>query len=236
LLSSATSATTCGTNAQEQEEDVMPPDLVKSLDEVRASIRQFNADLERSAELAARLKMNRAWYYDPELDMIGPSKFIGYAGMTAERYLQEGAADGKQTEPVLKRWFRLLDNDSPEAAFVRSRAESLVAKHGKSLSEVARFCAPIGWKVTGKEPLVRPGIHATRGRRTIHATIIKGETHYVAECEQLAVVTQGVTIDETIQNLREAVELHLEGEDLAALGLAPDPVIMVSMELQPWAA
>ncbi|MBK9261197.1 MAG: type II toxin-antitoxin system HicB family antitoxin [Polyangiaceae bacterium] len=79
-------------------------------------------------------------------------------------------------------------------------------------------------------------MHATRGRRTIHATITKGETHYVAECEQLAVVTQGTTIDETIQNLREAVELHLEGEDLAALGLAPDPVIMVSMELQPWAA
>ena|GEM_PF-4330325 len=51
-----------------------------------------------------------------------------------------------------------------------------------------------------------------------------------------AVVTQGITIDETIQNLQEAVELHLEGEDLAALGLAPDPVIMVSMELQPWAA
>mgnify|MGYP000066491977 CR=1 FL=1 len=87
-----------------------------------------------------------------------------------------------------------------------------------------------------KEAGVHPGIHATRGRRTIHATIVRGETHYVAECEHLGIVTQGVTIDETMENLREAVALHLEGEDLAALGLAPDPIILVSMELQPWAA
>lgn len=210
--------------------------LVTSLEQVRESIRRFNAELEQSGELTARLTMNRAWYYDDQIDMVGPSKFIGYQGMTAERYVQEGALDGKQTEPVLRQWFRLLDNESPEAAFVRSRVEAVLAKYGKSLNQVARFCAPIGWKVVGKDPLVRPGVHATRGRRTIHATIIKGESHYVAECEQLAVVTQGITIDETIQNLREALELHLEGEDLAALGLAPDPVIIVSMELQLWAA
>jgi predicted RNase H-like HicB family nuclease len=219
-------------------EDMMGLDFVKSIEDVRTSIRRFNTDLERRPDLAARLTMYRAWYYDPELDMVGPSKFIGYADMSAERYiiLEEGATDGKQTEPVLKRWFQTLDKSSPEEAFVRSRAETLVAKYGKSLSKVARFCAPIGWKVPSKESVARPGIHATRGRRTIHATIVKGETHYVAECEQLAVVTQGTTIDETIQNLREAVELHLEGEDLATLGLAPDPIIMVSMELQPWAA
>ncbi len=213
--------------------------LVEDLNDVRESIRRFNVDLEHSEELARRLKMNRAWYYDPELDMVGPSKFVGYAGMTAGRYIEgieNGTLDGKHTEPTLQKWFQALDSESPEAALVRSRAEALAAKHGKSLSRVARFCAPAGWKVAGKEPVARPGIHATRGRRTIHATITRGETHYVAECEQLAVVTQGITIDETIKNLQEAVELHLEGEDLAALGLAADPVIMVSMELQPWAA
>jgi hypothetical protein len=47
-------------------------------------------------------------------------------------------------------------------------------------------------------------------------------------------VTQGKTLDVAIQNLRDAVELHLEGEDLDALGRADDPVILVSMELQPW--
>jgi predicted RNase H-like HicB family nuclease len=215
------------------------PNLVKNIKEVRTSIRQFNVDVERNADLASRLKMSRAWYYDPEIDMVGPSKFIGYAGMNAERYqqgLQSGQLDGRDTEPTLRKWFKVLENTSPEAAFVRARAEALLSKYGKSLSKVARFCAPIGWKVGPKELVGRPSVHATRGRRTILATIVRGEKYYVGECEQLAIVTQGATVDETIQNLREAVELHLEGENLEDLGLAADPVILVSMELQPWAA
>jgi hypothetical protein len=124
------------------------PNLVKNIKEVRTSIRQFNVDVERNADLASRLKMSRAWYYDPEIDMVGPSKFIGYAGMNAERYqqgLQSGQLDGRDTEPTLRKWFKVLENTSPEAAFVRARAEALLSKYGKSLSKVARFCAPIGW-------------------------------------------------------------------------------------------
>lgn len=210
-------------------------ELVKNLDEVRASIRQFNADLERSAEMTARLKMSRAWYYDPETDLVGPSKFIGYSGMTAEKYvhgLRQAKPDGRDTEPVLRKWFRVLERGTPEEALVRSRVEKLLSNHGKSLNTVARFCAPTAWKAVSPEATVRPGVHPTRGRRTIHATIIRGETHYVAECEQLAVITQGMTIDEAIHNLREAVELHLKGEDLTTLDVAPDPVILNSLELQ----
>jgi len=70
-------------------------------------------------------------------------------------------------------------------------------------------------------------------QRTIKAIIHKGESHYVAECVEIAVVTQGKTLDETIKNLREAVQLHLEGENLAELGLAPDPTLIVTMELEP---
>jgi len=55
----------------------------------------------------------------------------------------------------------------------------------------------------------------------------------VAECVEVPVVTQGLTLDETIANLREAVELHLEGEDLAELGLAPQPTLIVTLELEP---
>jgi predicted RNase H-like HicB family nuclease len=44
------------------------------------------------------------------------------------------------------------------------------------------------------------------------------EGGYVGECLDLAVVTQGKTLDETVQNLREAILLHLEGEDLAKVG------------------
>ena len=57
-------------------------------------------------------------------------------------------------------------------------------------------------------------------QHTIKAVIRPGEEHgYVAECVEIAVVTQGATLDETVANLREAVQLHLEGEDLADFGL-----------------
>lgn len=70
-------------------------------------------------------------------------------------------------------------------------------------------------------------------RRSIKAYIYKGDTHYVAECMDIAVVTQGKTLEETISNLQEAVALHLEGEDLAELDLAPNPSLLVTMELEP---
>ncbi len=47
-------------------------------------------------------------------------------------------------------------------------------------------------------------------RDTIQAVIYPGdESGYVAECLNLAVVTQGQTLDEMVQNLREAIQLHL---------------------------
>ena len=70
-------------------------------------------------------------------------------------------------------------------------------------------------------------------QHTIRAVVRFGESQYVAECVEIAVVTQGRTVDETLDNLREAVALHLEGEDPAEFGLAPNPTILVSMELEP---
>jgi len=69
-------------------------------------------------------------------------------------------------------------------------------------------------------------------QHTIKAFIRKGDVYYVAECVEIAVVTQGSTVDETLSNLQEAVSLHLEGEDLGSLGLAQDPTILVTMELE----
>jgi predicted RNase H-like HicB family nuclease len=69
-------------------------------------------------------------------------------------------------------------------------------------------------------------------QHTIHAFVRKGDAQYVAECANLGVVTQGKTLDETVANLREAVELHLEGEDPADFGLAPGPTLLVTFEVE----
>jgi predicted RNase H-like HicB family nuclease len=72
-------------------------------------------------------------------------------------------------------------------------------------------------------------------QHTIKAFIKKGEAYYIAECMEIAVVTQGKTIDETVENLKEAVSLHLEGEDLSSFGLAPNPTLIITMEVEPLA-
>ena len=69
-------------------------------------------------------------------------------------------------------------------------------------------------------------------RRSIKAYIYKGESQYIAECMEIAVVTQGKTLDETIRNLQEAVTLHLEGEDPAEFDLVPNPSLLITMELE----
>ena len=71
-------------------------------------------------------------------------------------------------------------------------------------------------------------------QHTIKAIIRAGEeSGYVAECMEIAVVTQGATLDEVTRNLQEAVALHLEGEDLTTMGLAKNPMLLVTMELEP---
>jgi predicted RNase H-like HicB family nuclease len=70
-------------------------------------------------------------------------------------------------------------------------------------------------------------------QHTIKAVVRKGDQFYVAECLEIGVVTQGRTFEETVENLREAVALHLDGENLADLGLAPHPTILLTMELEP---
>lgn len=69
-------------------------------------------------------------------------------------------------------------------------------------------------------------------KRIIQVRISKGESAYVAECLDLPVVTEAPTLDELTKNVREAIALHLEGENLSELGLAPDPTILATMEVE----
>ena len=68
-------------------------------------------------------------------------------------------------------------------------------------------------------------------RRIIQVKIYKGEKYYVAECLDLPVVTQGKTLDEVAENVKEAISLHLEGEDIAEWDILPNYSILVNFEL-----
>ena len=46
--------------------------------------------------------------------------------------------------------------------------------------------------------------------RLLTAIIKKGEKQFVALCPELDVVSQGYTVEESLSNLKEAVELYIE--------------------------
>jgi len=72
-------------------------------------------------------------------------------------------------------------------------------------------------------------------KKIVHVRIYKGEKYYVAECIDLPVVSQGKTLDEAVENIREAIHLHLEGEDLSEWDIHPDFSILVSIEVPSYA-
>lgn len=59
----------------------------------------------------------------------------------------------------------------------------------------------------------------------IRIRVYKSESHYVAECVELPVVTQGRTLDETVENIREALLLHPDGERVARVQ------VLINLEL-----
>lgn len=67
----------------------------------------------------------------------------------------------------------------------------------------------------------------------IQVHVSKGDKYFIAECADLPVVTQGRTLDELAANIKEAIALQLEGENPADFGLAPNPSILASFELEP---
>lgn len=75
-----------------------------------------------------------------------------------------------------------------------------------------------------------PTYAATPARDSVHAVISRGDRTFVVECLEVAVVTQGRTLDEAVANLREALSLHLEGEDPRAFGLTASPRLVVTYE------
>ncbi len=68
-------------------------------------------------------------------------------------------------------------------------------------------------------------------RSTIECRIYKGEKFYIAECLDFPVVTQGVTIDEAVLNIQDAISLHLEDENMEDLGFVKSPRLDIRIEI-----
>ena len=70
-------------------------------------------------------------------------------------------------------------------------------------------------------------------RKIIQVSIYKGDKYFVAECLDLPVVTQGKTLDELAENLKEAIALQLQNENPADFDLIERPSVLASFEVEP---
>ncbi len=135
--------------------------LVRCYQEVVESTKSFNRGLNEEPGLYKRLSGFRAWYYIPEIDGIGPSKFIGYRDVSANFYLahtgKRGEAtfprskplDGRATESVLEKWFEVTEPGTAEHEYVLEMTKELLDQWGKKPSKLARYCVPKGYRRTG---------------------------------------------------------------------------------------
>ena len=65
----------------------------------------------------------------------------------------------------------------------------------------------------------------------LSAVIEQEEKFYVALCPELDVVSQGTTIDEALNNLREAVQLYLESADPSEVQLPAHPPLLTTLDI-----
>ncbi len=61
--------------------------------------------------------------------------------------------------------------------------------------------------------------------------IKKGEKQFVALCPELDVVSQGYTLEDSIKNLKEAVELYIEEVGIPE-GISSENILITSFEVK----
>ena len=66
-------------------------------------------------------------------------------------------------------------------------------------------------------------------RKVINISIYKGENFLVAEGMNIPIVTQGKNYDDLMANLKEAIDLFFEDEDLSKYDLDSNPVIIANL-------
>ncbi len=116
-------------------------DFVDSLEEVIENVQEYQSAVHHSRR--ARPAGVWHWYYlPPPIDQAGPSRFIGYKNMTAERYDYE-PVHGTETQHALARLKCFVEvrlgHRYYEGAY---RAATRLLEHGKTLQSNAKFYTP----------------------------------------------------------------------------------------------
>ncbi|WP_189338109.1 EVE domain-containing protein [Bacillus wiedmannii] len=105
--------------------------LIKSLEQVRENMKQFEKDLIEVEELEKELKSFQQWYYLHNDGLLAPSKFIGYQEMKGHMYVDKAAIaglDGRVTEKKLKKLGFVTTNNELLKKFVQQKLNGRTRK------------------------------------------------------------------------------------------------------------
>jgi len=151
--------------------------LATNPNDVIEAITQFASKVEGSEGLQERLAYARAWYAVRDIDdnwVFGPSKFIGYKGLTANEYLHpRNTLDGRKTEAHIAQWFNEVGEKSP--------------LHEELWDKLADFLS-----VYGKEPSRKARINVLNEDRDKHIADLDGGDHHAKIVSLILEVTRGL--------------------------------------------
>src|SRR5207237_3916705 len=149
--------------------------------------------------------------------LFGPSKFVGYAGITANRYLGPyERKDGKETERLLDEWFRTVDLDSILGRELEVQFRDFFSSYGKIPNKRRRI--NVAKEELGAEIGIRAGSAATNqglDRISIDPQICGGRPCIrgtrVRVSDILDMISHNVSPDEIVRDYP-----YLKREDVAA--------------------
>ncbi len=107
-------------------------ELVESTVEVIENAEEFRCVINGGSIAFDRFSQFFHWYYFPESKIFAPSKFIGYKNTNLNNY--SGKGTGTETQAVLSKWFRKLDENTDEYEALLQELNGFSESVGKKLS------------------------------------------------------------------------------------------------------
>lgn len=108
-------------------------------EDITANVIEFNTNLCKGQSIASqRFAQFSHWYYIPELDMFGPSKFIGYPDTTHENY--DGYGSGGETQRYLSHHFASIPYTSADYQYYLEKLEAFAQAHRLKISQKTKTC------------------------------------------------------------------------------------------------
>ena len=123
---------------QEEENDMSQKELTKDVDEIKENMKRFEKAFKNGrSEITDKLSQFKRWYYNEELDVFAPSKFIGYKNMRPETYDNiYKNIDGRETERILKDFSNEVEDENKEEKLL-TELDARLSEYDKEINKAA---------------------------------------------------------------------------------------------------